>query len=291
MDVPAPTFRRLACALLLLIGACDDNTTSPVVPPGPNRAPTVALLPDTTVILADTLRGRVAASDPDGDRLVYKMTVLLRDASELDYVPAAHIDSTSGRFWFLPGPRDRPDRSILFTVIDEHGYPASAQLDLHVTYYIDQSSGGYGGGNNATYYAPMGQEFTPAFSALDVVELMLEDASGSTLPGRIAVRIRDGTIAGTVVAESDTLTLPDNFRGTVMFRFARVPLQPQNRYVLEIVPVSSSFLAERDGNGYAGGRLILSGQVQERSDLWFKEGALSPPPPEVPPEAAVAREP
>ena len=287
-----PAFRWVAVVAVVLGGGCaaDDTAISPDVPNGQNHAPTLTAIPDTTVILGDTLRVHLVASDPDGDRLTYKMTVLLHDASEVNYVADAHIDSVNGDFWFVAGGRDRPSRSFLFTVVDKHGYPALAQLDVTVTYYVDQFSTAASLWSSVPFYSPMGQEFTPVYSALDVVELYLRGESAG--PGAFLVRIRDGTITGPVMAASDTLMLAGNFSGVALFPFERVTLTPQHLYVLEIVDITGGNCLAGNSGGpasvYPGGRYISKGQPNDRSDMWFKEGAISPPPPEVPPGAVVS---
>ena len=266
-----------AIAFIAMCGACDEDVTQPE-----NRPPILTAIPDTTVILGDTLRGELVASDPEGDPLTYEITVLLHESSETDYVAAAGIDPITGAFWFVPGALDLPSRSIRFTVRDDGGNTGSTRLDVAVTYYVDQFNTSYTGGYNTVFYAPMGQEFTPAYSALDVVELIL----ARNAPGSVFVRIRDGSITGTVLAASDTLAFAgeaDLEFVSALFRFPRVALTPQNMYVLEIVQVEGEFLAARsDGSTYPVGRLILGGQVEENRDLWFKEGAISPRPPDVP---------
>lgn len=266
-------------------GACggDETLQPPVAPPGPNHAPTITAIPDTSMILGDTLRVRVQASDPDGDPLEYQVTPLLRDATEAGYVADAHIDARTGEFWFVPGGRDMPDRSILFTVTDDGGYFASTQFSVGVSYYVDQSSLALGLGSNVRSYAPMGQEFTPGYDALDVVELNLRGYSATT--GTFVVRVREGTITGPVLAVSDTLALPGRFNGSAAFRFNRVTLVPQQTYVMEITQLlGQDFLCENSGGAasvYPYGRLILAGQPKENQDIWFKEGMTSPGPPNV----------
>jgi hypothetical protein len=276
--------RFIAGVLAITLGACgsDESPLPPVIPETPNRPPTIESLRDTTMILGDTLRAHLVASDPDGDRLTYTMTVLLRDLSEADYVAVAGLDSRTGDFWFAPGARDTPDRSVLFTVADEHGYPASTQLNVGVSYYLDQFNAGSSLYQNVVSYAPMGQEFTPSYSALDIVELRLKGDTGAGF----VLRVRDGTITGPALATSDTLTLATDFNGIALFEFERVPLTPQRMYVLEIVQVSGRGALAASSGGpsstYPGGRQILKGRPQETNDLWFKEGAGSPRPPEVP---------
>jgi hypothetical protein len=267
-------------AFSALVSACDsEQTCQPVAPPSVNAPPNIQALRDTTIALGDTLWGSIAATDPDGGALTYQMTTLLRDVSEVGYVVDAYLDSNTGEFWFAPGTRDRPSRSILFTAIDEGGYPASTQIEVETIYYVDQENDYQGGGaQNLSYYAPMGQEFVPSLSALDIVEVWLNGYAG-----KFVVRIRPETIIGAVLAVSDTLVVPGGFKGVAAFEFERVSVIPQQLYVMEIVQVSGGewLIGNTGRSTYPLGRQILSGQPRENNDLWFREGAKAPRPPEV----------
>jgi len=49
----------------------------------------------------------------DGDQLGYSAVIALRWYEWPTWVfPKAHMDTTSGVFWFAPGPRDSPGRDI-----------------------------------------------------------------------------------------------------------------------------------------------------------------------------------
>lgn len=110
-----------AILVIAALMGCGDDAESPVSPPKGN-APVLAFQSDTTVAYGDTLRLNASATDPDGDSLAFSMAVLV-SLSEIrtGYFARAGMDASTGAFWFLPGPRDVPDRSFQFTVTDETG--------------------------------------------------------------------------------------------------------------------------------------------------------------------------
>jgi hypothetical protein len=271
----------LGVILIAMMGGCGEDATQPV-----SDAPVVEAIDDATVDVGSELMGHVVASDEQADALTYTMTVLPVDGAD-DVVADAGIDPVTGDYWFVPGEQDLPGRTLRFTVTDDGGNVTSTDQQVTVTYDVDQSNywdtaDGYLG-NSVSFYAPMGQEFRPASRMLDVVELSLL----ADLPGTARVRIRDGSISGPVVAESELLELTrrNDSPQVAVFHFTdRVTLTEQHLYVLEIVPVDGmGFLAIRGDDSYQRGRLIWSGAPQEDADLWFREGAL-PRQPQTPPD-------
>jgi len=129
--------------------------------------------------------------------------------------------------------------------------------------------------------ASVGQEFQPTSSSLDVVELMLEAQSSSS--GSAFVRIRSGSITGTILGTSGSVSVsvlypyPPSLR---RFRFAQpVPLSPSAIHVLEVVHSGGGslgvYLTGKGGNTYSRGRAIFQGAPVAGDDLWFREG-MSP---------------
>ena len=130
---------------------------------------------------------------------------------------------------------------------------------------------------NVIIYSPIGQEFVPNLTYLDVVQLWIMDFTiGSTLPADFIVNIREGTIEGPVLGTSTTMTLPGGFDGVVTFELETVPLVPQTLYVIELVQTSNRNWGVKSSGGpystYPLGRQILRGEPQENNDLWFREG-------------------
>jgi hypothetical protein len=169
-----------------------------------------------------------------------------------------------------------PYRSITFLAKDEHEYSASTTFQVTVwPYYIDQANTARRTlSQNIVGFSPVGQEFTPNFETLDVVELYLD---GGTTGAEFKINIRSGTITGTIVSESNTVTLPgNNFEGEVSFDFDGVVLIPNEIYVIELVHISGDsghwMVASTSRNSYPHGRQILRGEPQENNDLWFREG-------------------
>lgn len=126
---------------------------------------------------------------------------------------------------------------------------------------------------------PIGQEFTPTLHAVDAVVLRFDDASCSLSDdegGILRVRIRKDNINGTIIGTSDTVQFPNCFVGTRQFNFPSfIPLVPGKQYVIEPIHYSgntATLFINNYGSSYAGGRFILSGQLQPEKDLWFQEG-------------------
>lgn len=265
--------------LVTMSGGCGENVTQPV-----NDDPIVEAIDDATVLVGDKLVGRVVASDIQLEALTYTMTVVPVNAAD-HQVADAGIDPVTGDFWFVPSPHDVPGRTLRFTVTDAGGNATSTDQHVSVTYHVDQSNqwnlaeGSLA--NNVEVYAPMGQEFIPDSPVLDLVELLLY----VDFPGTVRVRIRDGSVSGPVLAESESLNMArDDEYQTAVFLFERATLTPRHLYVLEVVPIDGAgILAVRGDDLYPRGRLIWSGVAQETADLWFREGAL-PRGPQGPPD-------
>jgi hypothetical protein len=152
-------------------------------------------------------------------------------------------------------------------------------------FQIDQASEGnpFGGfAIDATTGNVIGQEFTPTFSALDVVEIGLGPHSPDDFGVR--VNIRAGTIDGPILGTSllGVLPGPPPTPPFVHFDFAApVPLVPGNLYVIQpiLAPGSAAVgLPFLDTPPYAGGRALVFGQVREDIDLLFREGLTVPEP-------------
>ena len=272
------------CGLLaLLFFSCrDDNPCQPVDSDSPNHPPVLEAHPDTSVIIGDTLRLKASATDPDGDDIKYYLTVILRDTSD---TAAAFIDSLTGDFWFAPTVNDLPNRSMMFTAVDEHGRGMLTLFDVAVSYHLDQHYDSFQPNSsiNVFLYTPVGQEFTPQLSVLNFVELWF---SCSGYSGELKVNIRSGTIQGDILGSSDTVVITPGFYGffndIMIFEFDTVTLTPNELHVIEVVQISGfNIMINRHGGPeslYPGGRMIIGGVPNERCDLWFREGAKAPLP-------------
>ena len=103
--------------------ACSDGSASrdPVSPPA-NDPPILDAQPDTTGAVGDTLRLTARATDPDGDDILYGLTVIVSLAEiELGYAADISIDGATGEMWFVPSTDDRPSRSFRFRAFDGNG--------------------------------------------------------------------------------------------------------------------------------------------------------------------------
>jgi hypothetical protein len=159
----------LGLLALVLLSCSDDNTCKPVGTDSTNHPPVLQAQRDTSVIIGDTLRLTASATDPDGDEVKYHLTVGLHDTSD---TAAAFLDSLTGRFWFAPSLDDRPQRSMMFTAVDEHGLAISTLFDVSVSYLMDQQNDRFPPRSwlNLDAFKPVGQEFTPQLGLLNYVE-------------------------------------------------------------------------------------------------------------------------
>jgi len=274
--------RVLFVVLVLLFSSCDsDPPCIPEKPVDPGYPPIISAQRDTSVAVGDTLRLQAHANDPDGDSVAFYATAILRDASERDYVAEVHINRETGDFLFVPRFQDMPARTIMFTAVDARGYSASTLFDVSVWYHLDQKNDATAtGGHNVMLYSPIGQEFVPDLSALDVVQLWLIGGSSYSGPGEFVMNIRSGTIGGQLLGASAVTALPYRFLGVASFEFERVALTPGQTYVIELVQLSGQnwLVGTTQSNPYVSGRMILEGRPIESMDLWFREGAVEPLP-------------
>lgn len=272
---PVVLFGLLA---LVFFSCSDDNTCQPVETDSANRPPVLQAQRDTSVIIGDTLRLTASATDPNGDEVKYYLTVGLRDASD---TAAAFLDSLTGRFWFAPSIDDRPERSMMFTAVDERGSAISTLFDVSVSYHVDQRNDFFQdrGGFNVQSDSPVGQEFTPQLGVLDFVELGFW---GGNIAGEIVVNIRSETIRGEILGSSSPVLITTGSRGIALFEFQRITLAPNELHVIEVVQLSGFNILIVDSGGpnstYPDGRIIRNGTPGENNDLWFREGAKAPLP-------------
>ena len=131
------------------------------------------------------------------------------------------------------------------------------------------------GAYSVSFYQPIGQEFLPSYSQVDVVDLYLI-ASITNDSTQVRVRLHHDTIDGPIVGTSDVVTLRQTMDGVVRFTFAPpAPTTPTERHVIEVEFVGgaqNTMLGGGDSNGYAPGRPVLSGQFLMPNDFWFRTG-------------------
>ncbi len=163
------------------------------------------------------------------------------------------------------------------------GTSALATMD----YLVDQAHD-WPGVIEATHslvaYPSVTQEFTPAFGALDVVEVYTRDWSFPVTNGigaTLQVSIREDTTNGAILAASAPLELPDGWEGPSQFLFANlVWLTPGKRYAIEVellegnnwgVDSYGTFAPPYDGGRYFVGPYQINGK-----DMWFRTGVRVP---------------
>ncbi len=156
-------------------------------------------------------------------------------------------------------------------------------------YIVDQSNTWYpvfGTANNIDTYAPVGQEFVPSFSSLEVVEFLTDDFNTvDGLGAELIVRVRSGSIYGEILGTSLPVLVPSEayWYATRFVFMLSVPLVPGDLYVIELVRIGGGpWGFNSDGapgdDPYPFGCTILWGQPQPHMDSWFTEGivAVSP---------------
>ncbi len=277
--MPASPKWMIWLTIVLALCACEnDRRCIPAAPENWGSPPIIEVQTDTCCILGDTLRLQAIATDPDGDNLTFLATALLRDQSELDYVADSFMDAATGEFWFAPNLADMPYRSFLFTAVDERQFSATTKFDVAVDFYVDQANMSGNGGVNILLYAPLGQEFVPDLSSLDIVQVHIRDGRAET---NFRMSVRQGTIMGPILGVSNILTCPVGFDGVASFEFERISLQVGELYVFRVVQLSpGGWVIETGDDNYPRGRMVTEGQPGGR-DLWFRLGAIWPPPPEA----------
>jgi hypothetical protein len=152
-------------------------------------------------------------------------------------------------------------------------------------FQVDQASEGlpFGGfGISAESGDTIGQEFTPTFSALDVVEIGLGPRDPNSFG--LKVNIRADSLAGPILGTSLQAAVQGAPPALPVFHFdfaSPVPLVPGNVYVIQPIlvqptaPVGFSFL---DPPPYAGGRAIIHGVIRDDIDMIFRTGLTVPEP-------------
>jgi len=128
---------------------------------------------------------------------------------------------------------------------------------------------------------PMGQSFTPPFSAVNFVELRLFYSDAFNHAGAtVQLNIRAASLTGPILGSTATVFIPYRFLGATNFFFANpLTLSAGTTYYMQPVILSggnvSSFVT--DGS-YAGGTAFYQGASLPDFDLWFREGVVVPEP-------------
>lgn len=183
----------------------------------------------------------------------------------------------------------------IFLIALAAGYVLASQAIAH-PFTIDQANDA---GSSSQGFVipfsgnePLGQEFVPTLAGLDVGELRMNDqVLGNGLGADVQVRIRDGSIAGTILGTSGMASVPSNPAGPtspisiIHFDFgATIALTPGSTYVIEVIHVSGDPIGVFTSTGfgsdsYAAGGLIRGGAPLTDpslapADLWFREGLV-----------------
>ena len=151
--------------------------------------------------------------------------------------------------------------------------PAAA-IDLY-----DQQNPDMGSGSISYKVNALAQTFTPALTTLAFVDLSVGCcSSGDPGPATLRVDIRDGGIAGPVIASSPSIVIPDGTTsGWTRFALtATIATTPGNTYAIELVHLSGGTGAWGwSVNGYANGHAYTNGSQANVEDMVFRTGIVS----------------
>jgi hypothetical protein len=129
---------------------------------------------------------------------------------------------------------------------------------------------------------PVGQSFTPSLSSVGYVALMLADNTPDTGSATVYVNVRSGSITGTVLGTTTSVSLPAAAGGYQMVDFyfpITISLSPGTTYYFDVNQSSGTpWLVNIYGYEYAGGTAFLKGAALTQDDLWFQEGVVVPEP-------------
>ena len=155
------------------------------------------------------------------------------------------------------------------------------------TFVYDQQSADEnnpeGSGTGIQSIQPMGQSFTPTLSSMDFIRLYLYDGNpGNLLGATVYLNLRTDSIAGPVLATSDSVTMPNGFGGYENLYFSSsVAVTAGTIYYFQPVVESGDLQGwgTLSGHyGYSGGTAFANGTASTYYDLWFREGVVVPEP-------------
>ena len=167
---------------------------------------------------------------------------------------------------------------------------ASDNLAVAEITIVDQQNQFYQGALGYGAWDPLGQEFTPTLSSLDVVQLRLTPDSTATGGTSYSVNIRDGQITGAILGSSGPVVVPYGSPLYTLTEFdfsTPISLTPGDRYVIEVTADqygAGIAWTGTAGSKYPGGQIITNGvpggvpTSLTDGDLWFREGLAAPEP-------------
>ena len=163
---------------------------------------------------------------------------------------------------------------------------AGSQLAQGTFIYDQQSStnetpANFGSGGDLMLNPPA-QSFTPLLDSVGFIRLNFDDGNpGDGLGATVYVNLRAGSVTGTILGTSDSVTMRDGFAGVTNFLFPTpVSVSSGTTYFFE--PVQSAggnWNIEVGPYLYPGGILYVNGMPTQGADLWFREGIVPEPSP------------
>ena len=133
------------------------------------------------------------------------------------------------------------------------------------------------------FYQPLGESFSPTYSAINFVNLNLYDGDPLNVSNAfVVVNLRSNSVTGSILSSTMPVLIPDEFFGAATFFFSNtVPLLPGTTYFLqpEIQSGSLGVGSYVTDTSYIGGVYYQSGNVLTDRNLWFQEGIILVPEP------------
>jgi hypothetical protein len=123
----------VALVLSFWLGCSEDTGTGPG-PVRTNHRPVISQQAETSGVVGDTLRLSFAASDQDGDSLLFTLTAYCSWSEIMaGRCPVARVGPRDGKFWFWPRTYDVPTRQFKVVVDDGRGGIDSTKFDVLVS--------------------------------------------------------------------------------------------------------------------------------------------------------------
>lgn len=127
---------------------------------------------------------------------------------------------------------------------------------------------------------PTGESFVPTLSSVGFVQFYVGDPTQVQGP-TVFVDLWSGSLGGTLLGQSDPVSLSTSFVGVTTFLFSSpVVVTPGTTYYLQPIIQSgdSEDVGLVPGTFYPSGIAYLSGTADSGGDLWFREGLVVPEP-------------
>jgi hypothetical protein len=174
--------------------------------------------------------------------------------------------------------------SLILSLVCSVAFPATGQGVLTYDQQSNTNESHLLPGSGSTIQnipGPWGQSFTPSLSGIGFIRLGLDDGNAISSTGAtVYVSLIAGSIGGTVIASTAPVTMPGNFGGFPTFYFpTNISVTPGTTYYFTpVVQSGGPWNVLSDMYNYSGGSAWNGGSPVLASDLWFREGVVTPEP-------------